>query len=119
MMNLLIACPCDFQDFSFVDDVMMDYLGRFMDQIEIQVITSGTRGLTSMGQRFAQEHDLDVRVVPAGPNRNEKMVQRAGTLVAFWDGRSPGVKQMIDAARETCLAVKVVRLDCIEMLAAA
>jgi glycerophosphoryl diester phosphodiesterase len=47
----------------------------------------------------------------AGPRRNGKMAEYADALVAFWDGESPGTKDMIDQARDAGLRVQVFRLD--------
>ena len=35
----------------------------------------------------------------AGPKRNKQMANYANTLVAFWDGKSRGTKNMIDLAK--------------------
>jgi hypothetical protein len=44
----------------------------------------------------------------AGKFRNRKMAGVADALVAFWDGSSPGTKDMIAVARDKGLAVRVV-----------
>ncbi|WP_276914036.1 DNA cytosine methyltransferase [Aneurinibacillus aneurinilyticus] len=47
----------------------------------------------------------------AGYIRNREMAQSADALMAFWDGKSPGTKHMIDLAKEYGLSVIVVRYD--------
>ncbi len=45
----------------------------------------------------------------AGFDRNLKMALYADALIAFWDGRSTGTKNMIDVARAHGLQVRVIR----------
>ena len=61
-----------------------------------------------MGERYAAEHGLCVEQFPAkwgtyhkgaGPIRNKQMVQSANVVVAFWDGKSTGTKNIIDCAK--------------------
>ena len=47
----------------------------------------------------------------AGPIRNSKMVKSAKALVAFWDGKSPGTKDVIQKAKKAGLSVRVIRFD--------
>jgi len=44
----------------------------------------------------------------AGPKRNEQMANDADALIAFWDGKSKGTKNMIDAANKLGLYVIIV-----------
>jgi hypothetical protein len=41
--------------------------------------------------------------------RNDVMLAQADRVIAFWDGRSPGTKSVIDKARKRGLKVEVVR----------
>ena len=43
----------------------------------------------------------------AGPLRNERMAQNADALIAVWDGKSRGTKDMIERARKHGLKVYV------------
>ena len=47
----------------------------------------------------------------AGPRRNAQMAEVADALIAFWDGKSRGTKNMIDTANKKDLQVAVVRYD--------
>ena len=117
MMHIIIAGCRDFNDYSVVEKEMMNYIGKFIGKLEIEIISGGAPGADALGERFAKEHGLPLRVVPAdwktygrsaGPRRNEQMARMAGTLVAFWDGKSRGTKNMIEAARKHGLCVKVI-----------
>jgi len=45
----------------------------------------------------------------AGPKRNRQMAEYADALVAFWDGKSHGTKNMIDYAKGKGLKVRIIR----------
>ena len=123
MMHLIIAGSRGFNDYELVENFMMDYLGHLIGKIDIEVISGGcARGADRLGERFAREHGLGLRVVradwagrglAAGPQRNEQMARMAGTLVAFWDGKSSGTRDMIRRGNKYCQVVKVVRTDLI------
>lgn len=119
MMHIIIAGCRNFNDYSVVEKEMMNYIGKFIGKLEIEIISGGATGVDALGERFAHEHNLPLRIVPAdwktygrsaGPRRNEQMVRMAGTLVAFWDGKSRGTKNMIKMAWKHGLIVKVVNI---------
>ena len=115
MMHIIIAGSRNFNDYSVVEKEMMNYIGK----LEIEIISGGATGVDALGERFAREHNLPLRIVPAdwktygrsaGPRRNEQMARMAGTLVAFGDGKSRGTKNMIKMAWKHGLTVKVVNV---------
>lgn len=55
--------------------------------------------------------DWDNHGYAAGPRRNTAMAQYADALLAFWDGKSRGTRDMISKASCHGLAVHVVRKD--------
>ena len=119
MMHIIIAGCRDFNDYAVVEKEVMNYIGKFIDKVEIEIISGGASGVDALGERFAKEHNLGLKVVPAdwktygrsaGPRRNEQMARMAGTLIAFWDGKSRGTKNMIDTAKRLCLRVKTVTI---------
>lgn len=119
MMHIIIAGCRNFNDYSVVEKEVMELIGNFIGKIEIEIISGGATGADALGERFAKEHNLSLKVVPAdwktygrsaGPRRNEQMARMAGTLIAFWDGKSRGTKNMIDTAKRFGLRVKVVTI---------
>lgn len=84
------------------------------------------RGADTLGERFAKENGYPIKYFPADWNkygkaagviRNEEMAKYAaeyededdeGILVAFWDGKSRGTKNMIDNAEKYGLAQYIV-----------
>lgn len=84
-------------------------LSGWQDQIT-EVVCGGCRGVDNMGRLWTQGRET-IRVVlfqaqweqygrAAGPIRNRRMAEYADALVAVWDGRSRGTKNMIETMRE-------------------
>lgn len=89
---------------------------------DIEAIATGESGVVdALGKLYAEYHGLPYEPFPAdwgkyskaaGPIRNEAMAKWAadvegGTLVAIWDGWSPGTQDMILAAHRYGLTVEV------------
>ena len=98
----------------FVDDVRAAISGCGW---EISEVISGTaRGADRFGEEIAEELGIPVRRFPASWNkygksaghiRNIEMAQNADALVAVWDGKSVGTKDMIRIAKMNGLKVFV------------
>lgn len=65
--------------------------------------------LTTPGAVIKTRRDGKQYNAKAGLDRNLLMAQNADALVAFWDGKSPGTKNMIDTAKNLKLLVRVVK----------
>lgn len=85
---------------------------------KIEVVCGEARGADSLGKRWALKEGRTVHSFPAdwdkhgksaGYIRNTEMADFADGLIAFWDGKSKGTKNMIDIALQKGLLVKVVR----------
>jgi hypothetical protein len=83
-----------------------------------EIVSGGATGADALGERYAKEHGIKLRRMPAdwakhgkaaGPIRNREMAQVADALIAFWDGESRGTKNMIEEAEKRGLRVKVFR----------
>lgn len=80
------------------------------------VLCGMARGVDTPGERWAQMHGIPVAHYPAdwagqglsaGHNRNAEMAANADALVAIWNGRSPGTRNMIERARSDGLRVHI------------
>lgn len=89
---------------------------------EIEAIATGESGVVDgLGKLYAEYHGIRHEPFPAdwdkygkaaGPLRNAQMAKWAagvegGTLVAVWDGKSPGTQDMILNAHRHGLVVEV------------
>lgn len=134
--RIVIAGGREFKDYKYlkqtVDEVIKKLREKEYDQF---VIVSGTaRGADKLGEKYAQEKGFAVDPYPAdwddlkaekvyvktnrygkkynalaGDIRNEKMAQNCEVVIAFWDGRSPGTKKMIEYGHKYKRAVLVFR----------
>ena len=118
-MRVIICGGRDFAD----KKLCFDSLGRLLSEYEAMEIVSGhARGADLFGEEYARIHGLKLTVFKAdwkkygrgaGPVRNRQMLEYAlkGTavIIAFWDGKSKGTKNMIDQARKAGAEVKIVR----------
>lgn len=119
MVGIIIAGGRDMNSSEFTFPHIEEFLKRFKNQ-EITIISGGARGSDHQGELYAQQKGLklEVRLADwnrygrsAGPIRNEEMVKRASALLAFWDGKSPGTRNMIDLAKYYGLICHVVHYD--------
>ena len=100
-----------------------------MDHLEVaiqksgwtpKVIISGTaKGADQLGEQWARENSVPVKQFKpdwsqygkaAGPKRNREMAENADALIALWDGKSKGTKNMIETAEKLGLKVYVHRI---------
>lgn len=119
MLKVIIAGSRDFNDYQLLKQNLDKIFQRYAaDQIEI--VSGGARGADRLGERYAKERGMTLKVIPAdwnehgksaGFKRNAEMATYATHCVAFWDGRSPGTKHMIDLAREYDLIMRVVTVE--------
>lgn len=116
MFRVIIAGGRDFTDYQLLRSTMDDLLCNITDQIA--VVCGQARGADTLGERYAKEKGYAVDYYPAnwslygkraGPIRNEQMAQNADALAAFWDGKSPGTRSMIELAKRYGLKVRIKR----------
>lgn len=103
-MKVIIAGSRSFQNYDRMVQVMQQVPWKVT-----QVISGNAKGADQMGEWWAQERGIEVRVFPAnwskygkaaGHIRNQEMASVGDALVAFWDGKSKGTESMIEYALE-------------------
>ena len=84
------------------------------------VVSGGAKGADALGEQYAESMNLSLHIFnadwethgrAAGPIRNRKMAENAEALIALWDGKSRGTKNMIETATKLGLLVYVKRTD--------
>lgn len=122
--RIIIAGSRSFDDYQLLKGKMGTLTANF-DKI---VVVSGTQslhvgngkyvGADYLGEQWAREMwhllvrfhpDWDNHGKAAGMIRNAEMAKYATHLVAFWNGVSPGTKNMIEQAKKHNLKVRIVR----------
>lgn len=114
-MKVIIAGSRDFTNYQF----LLDSIYKLDYSEWTEIVSGGAKGADALGEQFAQTHNLSLKVFPAdwnklgnaaGPIRNKQMAEYADALVAFWDGKSKGTKNMIETARKLGLKTEVVKI---------
>jgi hypothetical protein len=76
----------------------------------LAIVSGCARGADTLGELYAQRHDIPVVRFPAdwpqygkaaGAIRNQQMVDYADEFIVFWDSISPGTKHMIEAIKKS------------------
>lgn len=111
--RVIVAGGRDFTDYL----TLRDMLDKVLVNLDNVVIVSGSAyGADRLGEQYATQRGLKLVMFPAdwetngkaaGPIRNRMMAEYSDYLVAFWDGKSKGTKNMIATAREEGLQVRV------------
>lgn len=111
MYRVIVAGGRDFQDYELLKEQINKTIAYFkLSQIEI--VSGGCRGADILGEKYASENGYPVKRFiaqwdkygkAAGAIRNKEMAEYVsasdGCLIAFWDGKSKGTKNMIDTAK--------------------
>lgn len=110
-LRVIIAGSRDINDYEIVEDAIRE------SQFPIAVVVSGgARGVDALGELYAESMNIPIHVFEpdwdkngraAGPIRNRKMAENADALIAIWDGKSRGTKNMIETATKLGLLVFV------------
>ena len=115
-MRIIIAGSRTFNDYARLAEVM-DKL--CVNQSKITVISGTANGADTLGELWARINGHQIERYPAdwkrkgrqaGYLRNEEMASVADSLVAFWDGSSPGTSHMIEIAKLRGLKVRVIKI---------
>ena len=122
--GLIVAGCRDFYD----KNIAYKYIKETIDRLKItfpdhkiHMISGGASGADTLAEDYAKENNIEVSVFPAnwkkygraaGPIRNQHMAEDARAadashLLAFWDMRSPGTKNMINTAKKINIPVSV------------
>lgn len=93
-----------FDDYALLCSVMQDFAPKL-------IVSGGADGADSLGARWAQENNVELRVCrpayhkysrankrKAPKDRNKDIVREADVVIAFWDGKSSGTRDAIKKA---------------------
>lgn len=129
-MKTIIAGSRNIKLYSIVEKAIQK------SNFEITEVVSGTaNGVDKLGEEYAKKNDIHIEPFPAnwsdltetpckikynkfgkpynclaGFNRNERMAKYADALIAIWDGKSPGTKDMIKLGKKYKLKIFVYKV---------
>lgn len=114
-MKVIIAGGRDYHNY----DTLLEAIKESQFPIST-VISGGAKGVDALGEKYAEEMNISLKIYnadweqfgrAAGPIRNGKMAEEGEALIALWDGKSKGTKNMIETATKKGLIVFVKRTD--------
>lgn len=123
MFSVIICGSRDYDNYERLKTMCDYYLSKKIQSGErVVVISGGAKGADSLGERYAQERGLEVKVFRAdwdkygkraGILRNTKMAEIANACIAFPSAYSEnkGTLNMIQQAKQHNLLVRVVEDD--------
>lgn len=115
--RIIIAGGRDFMDYALLKSTCDQLLAESSRSQQPIIVSGHATGADKLGERYAKEKGWKTDLHPAdwirhgraaGPIRNREMAMAANALIAFWDGKSRGTKNMIDLANKMGLQVAVV-----------
>lgn len=114
-MKVIIAGSRNIVDYEVVKEAIEE------SQFTLKTIVSGgAKGVDALGEKYADEMNIPLHIYfadwnthgrAAGPIRNRKMAENADALIAIWDGKSRGTKNMIETAQKLKLFVYVKTIE--------
>lgn len=103
-MRVIVAGGRDFNDYKFLNDI----LNEKKDVID-EIVCGEARGADKLGKTWGIRNGIPVKSFfaewdkykrSAGPIRNRQMGEYGDYLIAFWDGKSKGTKNMIETMKK-------------------
>lgn len=110
-MKVIIAGGRDYHNY----DTVLEAIKESHFTISV-VVSGGASGVDALGEQYALDRNIPLHIYiadwkrdgkAAGPLRNRKMAENADALIAVWDGKSKGTKNMIETAEKMGLYVYV------------
>jgi hypothetical protein len=108
--RIIIAGSRSFNDYEYLKATLLSIINN---KDNILIISGTANGADKLGEKFAKEFNLALKQFPANWNlygkqagniRNKEMldfaIKEKAILVAFWDGKSTGTKNMIQIAKQ-------------------
>jgi hypothetical protein len=114
-MKIIIAGGRDFTDYAYLTEKVKHLLS---EQTNIEIVSGCAQGADSLGAQYAKENNIPLKLFPAqwdlygksaGYKRNLQMAEYADALIAFWDGKSKGTKNMLYLAQFLELNVRIIK----------
>jgi hypothetical protein len=112
-MKVIIAGGRDFDNYI----LLREKCDELIESNLTEIVSGGARGTDKLGEQYSKEKGFDLKIFPADWNkhgkgaghiRNRQMADYGEMLIAFWDGKSSGTKNMIENSKKLGLTVHIV-----------
>jgi hypothetical protein len=113
-MKLAIVGSRTFNDYELLEKSILDKFD--LKNIDL-IVSGGAVGADKLGEKFAEKHSIEPLILKpdwnkygkrAGYERNKDIIKNCDTVIAFWNGESPGTKHSIDIAKASKKEVIIV-----------
>jgi predicted Rossmann fold nucleotide-binding protein DprA/Smf involved in DNA uptake len=94
-------------------------ISKYIPKEATEIITGGAEGIDALAERYADEHRISKHVIrpdygrhgKAAPLvRNQRIVNLADLIIAFWDGESGGTAFTVKYARQVRKPLKIFKM---------
>jgi hypothetical protein len=121
LYKLIVAGGRNFSDYNLLSNKLSNLREKILENNiaeDILIVSGHAPGADTLGEKWAIENHVSYKVFPANWNkfknsagaiRNKQMGDYADGLLAFWDGKSTGTKNMITYAKEKNISILIVR----------
>lgn len=117
-MKIIIAGSRNFNNYQKLKQECDKFL---QDYKNIEIVSGAHyKGADKLGEQYASEKKIKIIKFPAdwikygkaaGPKRNNQMAIYADALIAFWDGKSKGTKNIIQLAKQRQLKTRIILFE--------
>ena len=115
--RVIIAGCRDFNDYELLREKCEHMQKKKKDTHKVIIVSGHAAGADARGGVYGLERGYELETYQAdwtrgrmaGPKKKKKMARVADALIAFWDGKSRGTKNMIDLANMKGIPVRIVR----------
>jgi len=117
MRKIIVAGSRTITDWFEVNRTILFGLTELVDLKDfndIEIVSGRARGIDILGERYAKENNLKLKLFPAdwdqygkraGYLRNKQMAEYADALILIWDGKSRGSQMMLELAKQYKLKI--------------
>ena len=104
-MKVIIAGGRDFNNY----ELLKEFCDNILNDNDHEIVSGNAKGADKLGERYSTERNLKLTLFPADWNkynkaagmiRNIEMAEYGDMLIAFWDQKSRGTKNMMEGLRE-------------------
>jgi|688.fasta_scaffold128790_2 hypothetical protein len=116
-LKIIIAGSRNFNN----EELLFQKCGSIIsNNLVTEIISGNSKGADQLGEKFAIVNGISVKkFIPnwqfygrgAGEKRNIEMAKHANGLIAFWDGKSKGTKNMIEIAKKYNLRLWIFKTE--------
>ncbi len=94
-------------------------LSKYIPHYATEIVSGGAKGIDTLAEKHAQQNDLKLTVFlpeyekysrSAPLKRNDKIIEYADEIIAFWNGKSKGTKYVITKCKKINKKIKIIML---------